>query len=121
MINPMSIQPFARSIAAFSIVTVLLLGCTTASVPFENIELPESDLLSFLTVRASEMTCAGCVYAVSTAIEGVPGVIAVDGDIATKEIFIIYDSTLVSSDTLVAHPIFDNYGRKFISDEPYSS
>ena len=96
----MSFHPLMRTLSVFSLLAVLLVGCAATSVPFENIEVPASDSLSLLTVRASKMTCSGCVNAVSTAIEGVPGVVAVDGDIDTKEIFIIYD---IVSGRLIAH------------------
>ena len=115
----MHVQTFFRSATA-SFIVLILAGCTiglsgTSALPED---IPQGSYL--LTMRAPDMFCGGCTGTVEAAVGATSGVIFVDADITTKEVSIIYDPSVVTSDSLLGHSIFDVYGREFVSDALYT-
>ena len=99
-------------------VVMFLTGCSlnssgTSALPED---IPQGSHL--LTMRAPEMFCGGCTGTVEAAVGATPGVVFVDAVNSTKEVLIIYDPTVVTSDEIMTNSVFDTYGREFISDIP---
>ena len=49
-----------------------------------------------ITLRAPDISCAHCVAAIKRAVTALPGVSAVDGDPATKQVTVTYEPARVS-------------------------
>lgn len=107
-------RPF---LLALFVALTTLSACATVSSQSQT-EPPPDATLSLLTMRAPNMTCAGCVGAVQGALSNLQGVYEVRIDLSTKEVRVTFDPLQITSNDIIANDVFDTYGREFISDEP---
>lgn len=108
-----------RLLSTLIVFSLLLSACVGRS-PESTSENNLPSTARILHMRAPDMFCVGCSSAVEGAVMNMPGVISAKADLITKEVNIIYDSTVTTYEAVFNHGVFDVYGREFVSDEPLS-
>ena len=61
------------------------------------------------TLRAPDINCGHCVMAIKKAVSALPGVSAIEGDPATKQVKVTYDPDVVSIEKIEAAMAEEGY------------
>jgi copper chaperone CopZ len=76
--------------------------------------------LRLLSFKAPGMFCLGCSASVEGYLKVIKGVQSVNASLATKQVDVVYDDSVVDKDTILDDEILDVYGKKFLSDVSYT-
>jgi len=76
--------------------------------------------LRLLSFKAPGMFCIGCSASVEGYLKAVGGVQSVNASLATKQVDVIYDSSIVGKDVILDNEILAAYGKQSVSDVSYT-
>ena len=76
--------------------------------------------LRLLSFKAPGMFCLGCSASMEGYLGAVEGVQSVSASLATKQVDVIYDPSVVTKDIILSNEILDAWGKEFLSDETFT-
>lgn len=76
--------------------------------------------LRLLSFKAPGMFCIGCSASVEGYLKAIDGVQSVNASLATKQVDVIYDPSIVGKDVILDNEILAAYGKQSVSDVSYT-
>lgn len=75
--------------------------------------------LRLLSFKAPGMFCLGCSASMEGYLGSIDGVRSVNASLSTKQVEVVYDSTVTSKEVVLSNQILDAYGKEQVSDEEF--